>query len=157
MRDTAFRCPCGIAGWGGMLRPPPARHQASAALSSAGRPGPRRRLAPHREVLHRASARGTCWRGSRPGSGRHADGELDGDRRLGLPPPAGLGPAVKVTFVVDAGTVLLRRPTGRIDVVRVLKPPRSRRVLTRLARSSRESGLQGAHSCACCVVPFYCR
>ena len=36
MRDTAFRCPCGIAGWGGMLRPPPARHQASAALSSAG-------------------------------------------------------------------------------------------------------------------------
>ena len=127
MRDTAFRCPCGIAGWGGMLRPPPrpapgfdCAQCAEGPEAECGPfrlpvpiPSPRRRLAPHREVLHRASVRGACWRGSRPGNGRHADGELDGDRRLGLPPPAGLGPAVKVTFVVDAGTVLLRRPQAR--------------------------------------------
>ena len=58
---------------------------------------------------------------------------------------------------IDVGTVMLRRERPGVGVVRVLSPPRGRRVLPQVARGSRESSLPGADSSACRVVPFYGR
>ena len=67
------------------------------------------------------------------------------------------GPAVGMASVIDVGTVMLRRERPGVGVVRVLSPPRGRRVLPQVARGSRESSLPGADSSACRVVPFYSR
>jgi hypothetical protein len=96
-------------------------------------------------------------RGSRSGSGRRADGEPDGDRRLGSSRAAGWRSRRGMASVIERRDGDATREAAGVGVVRVLSPPRSRRVLPQLARGSRESRLRGAQSCACRVVSFYCQ
>jgi hypothetical protein len=87
-------------------------------------PRPRRLRPRYRDVSRSAEIRGrACSAKQGSGNGRHADRELDGDRRLGLSRPAGGGPAVEMMSVTGVGTVMLRRPRAEIGVVRVLNPP----------------------------------
>jgi hypothetical protein len=96
-------------------------------------------------------------RDSRSGSGRRTDGEPDGDRRLGSSRAAGWRSRRGMASVIERRDGDATREAAGVGVVRVLSPPRSRRVLPQLARGSRESRLRGAQSCACRVVPFYCQ
>jgi hypothetical protein len=61
----------------------------------------------------------------------------------------------KVADAIVASMAAQRRPQG--DCVVRAGPGQSRRVLPQLVRGCREPRLRGAYSCACGVVPFYCR
>ena len=151
---------------GGMRRVPSTRHKASAACSGAGTG--RRVHSPFRfpfrilDSLPPVTARfvaalrsGECAaRDSRSGSGRRADGEPDGNRRLGSSRAASWRSRRGMASVIERRDGDATREAAGVGVVRVLSPPRSRRVLPQLARGSRESRLRGAQSCACRVVPF---
>ena len=111
----------------GMLRPPPTRHQASAAFSGAGDrkaecgpipafrspiPSPRQLRPVTARFLGALRSGEHAARGSRSGNGRQADGEPDGDRRLVI---AGgwLEVAVEMASVIDVGTVHATTAAGR--------------------------------------------
>ena len=168
IRDTPFRHPGGITGGRNAPRSAhPARRLRLRAVARGGPPGgmqvhpafwsavpgPRQPQPVIGWFLAGLRSGERAALGSRSGSGRRADGEPDGDRRLGSSRAADWrlrreGGSCGRRRDGDATTAADRDRCGaRVEPAPVTAG------LPRVTRGSRV--LRGAHSCACRVVPFY--